>query len=51
MGDFYGSGMDSVTIEQRDYDPVKPLLQQINALTDAKSILQFEAQRHKEGFN
>ncbi len=50
VGDFYASGMDSVTIEKRGYDPIKPYLQQVNALTDAKSIMQFEAQRHKEGF-
>ncbi|HSU52020.1 MAG TPA: M13 family metallopeptidase [Segetibacter sp.] len=51
VGDFYGSGMDTATIEKRGYDPIKPLLQQINGLTDAKSIMQFEAQRHKEGFS
>lgn len=51
VGDFYASGMDSVTIEKRGYDPVKPYLQQINAFTDAKSIMRFEAQRQKEGFN
>lgn len=51
VGDFYGSGMDSITIEKRGYDPVKPLLQKIDGLTDAKSILQFEAHRHKEGFH
>jgi putative endopeptidase len=51
VGDFYGSGMDSATIEKRGFDPVRPYLQQIHRLTDAKSILQFEAQRHKEGFN
>jgi putative endopeptidase len=51
VGDFYGSGMDTVTIEKRGYDPVKPFLQQISALTDAKSIMQFEAQRNKEGFS
>ncbi|MCW3110049.1 MAG: putative metalloendopeptidase [Segetibacter sp.] len=50
VGDFYASGMDSVTIEKRGYDPVKPYLQKIDALTDAKSIMQFEAQRNKEGF-
>lgn len=51
VGDFYGSGMDTMTIEKRGYDPVKPYLQQINNLTDANSVMQFEAQRHKEGFN
>ncbi|WP_018616509.1 M13 family metallopeptidase [Segetibacter koreensis] len=51
VGDFYASGMDSVTIDKRGYEPIKPYLQQINALKDAKSIMQYEAQRHKEGFS
>ncbi|MEJ7684267.1 MAG: M13 family metallopeptidase N-terminal domain-containing protein [Segetibacter sp.] len=51
VGDFYAAGMDSVAIEKRGYDPIKPYLQQVNALTDAESIMQFEAQRHKEGFS
>lgn len=51
VGDFYAAGMDSVAIEKRGYDPIKPYLQQIDALTDAKSIMGFEAQRHKEGFS
>ncbi|HEX8279362.1 MAG TPA: M13 family metallopeptidase, partial [Segetibacter sp.] len=50
VGDFYASGMDSIAIEKRGYDPIKSYLQQVNGLTDAKSIMQFEAQRHKEGF-
>lgn len=51
VGDFYASGMDSVTIEQRGYQPLQPYFEQINGLTDAKSIMKFEAQRHKEGFS
>ncbi len=51
VGDFYASAMDSVTIEKRGFEPLKPYFQQINALTDAKSIMQFEAQRQKEGFS
>ncbi len=51
VGNFYASGMDSVAIEKRGYDPIKPYLEQLNTLTDAKSIMQFEAQRHKEGFS
>ncbi len=51
VGVFYASGMDSGTIEKRGYDPIKPYLQQVNALTDAKSIMQFEAQRQKEYFS
>ena len=51
VGDFYASGMDSITVEKRGYDPIKPYLRQIEALTDLKSILQFETQRQKEGFS
>ncbi len=51
VGDFYASGMDSIAIEKRGYEPLKPYFQQVNALTDAKSIMQFEALRHKEGFS
>lgn len=51
VGDLYAAGMDSAAIEKRGYDPVKPYLQQINALTDVKSIMQFEADRHKDGFS
>lgn len=51
VGDFYASGMDSTTIEKLGYEPVKPYLLQIDNLTDAKSIMQFEAGRHTERFN
>lgn len=51
VGDFYAAGMDSVTIEKRGYEPLKPYFEQINALSDVKSIMQFEAQRQKEGFS
>ena len=43
VGDFYASGLDSATIDARGYGPVKPYLDKINALTDAKSIMQFES--------
>ena len=51
VGDFYASGMDSVTIEKRGYEPIKPYLQQVNNFTDAKSILQFEEQMQKENLS
>ncbi len=41
--------MDSVTIEKRGYDPVKPYLQRAAAITDAKSIMQLESEMHKDG--
>lgn len=50
VGDFYASGMDSATIEERGYDPVKPALAKINAFTDVNSILKFEAEVKKSGY-
>lgn len=49
VGDFYASGMDSATIEKRGYDPVKPYLQQIDAIKDVPGILQFIAAQQQEG--
>ena len=50
-GDFYTSGMDTVTIEKLGYEPVKPVLAQIAALTDAHSIMQFAAHQATEENN
>ncbi|MBS1597268.1 MAG: M13 family metallopeptidase [Bacteroidetes bacterium] len=43
VGDFYASGMDSITIDKRGYDPVKPYLQKIDAIKNAKDITQYVA--------
>lgn len=43
VGDFYASGMDSATINKRGYDPVKPYLQKIDAIKNAKDIMQYVA--------
>lgn len=51
VGDFYASGMDSATIEKLGYEPVKPYLQQIAKLKDAKDIMQFEAETQTQGKN
>ncbi|MCW3120462.1 MAG: putative metalloendopeptidase [Chitinophagaceae bacterium] len=40
-GDFYASAMDSANIEKLGYDPVKPYLQQIDAIKDTKGLLQY----------
>ena len=45
VGDFYTSGMDSVTIEKAGYTPLKPWLQKINEIKDAKAVLQFAAEQ------
>lgn len=47
VGDFYASGMDTVTIDKRGYDPIKPLLAKIEALNDLPSLMSFEADQVK----
>jgi len=49
VGDFYASGMDSATIEELGYSPVKPYLLQIDAIKDPKGIMQFVASQQREG--
>ena len=51
VGDFYASGMDSVTIDKLGYDPVKPTLHQIDSIKDAASVMQFVAKQTTEGNN
>jgi putative endopeptidase len=41
VGDFYASGMDTVTIDKRGYAPIKPLLAKIEAITDISSLMNF----------
>jgi putative endopeptidase len=43
VGDLYASGMDTVTINNLGYQPVKPLLQKIDSITDAKGVMRFVA--------
>lgn len=43
VGDFYASGMDSVTIEKQGYDPLKPYLQQIDAIKTSNEVMRFVA--------
>src|SRR5438552_14878566 len=43
IGDFYASGMDTVTINARGYDPVKPILAHIDSISDIASLMKFVA--------
>ncbi len=47
VGDFYTSGMDSAAIESRGYDPVKPELEKISSIKDAKDIMKYVADEQK----
>jgi len=47
VGDFYASGMDTVTIDKRGYDPIKPTLTNIEAIKNIKSLMSFVADEVK----
>lgn len=49
VGDFYASGIDTVAINKRGYEPIKPLLARIDALTDVASLLKLVAEEQKVG--
>ena len=49
VGDFYASGMDTTTIDKLGYEPIKPLLASIDAVTDASSLLKLVAEEQKTG--
>ncbi|GAB4025998.1 M13 family metallopeptidase [Spirosoma gilvum] len=49
VGDFYASGMDTVAINKRGYEPIKPLLARIDAVTDVASLLKLVADEQKVG--
>ncbi|MCX6206690.1 MAG: M13 family metallopeptidase [Bacteroidetes bacterium] len=43
VGDFYASGMDSATIEKLGYEPLKPYLQEIDAIKNPVDVMHFVA--------
>ncbi|MBL7471411.1 M13 family metallopeptidase [Robertkochia sediminum] len=47
VGDFFASGMDTATINSRGYEPVKPVLERIDAITDVPSVMQLVAEEFK----
>ncbi|MEZ0486225.1 M13 family metallopeptidase [Fibrella aquatica] len=49
VGDFYASGMDIAAINKRGYDPIKPLLTRIDAVSDVSSLLKLVAEEQKVG--
>jgi len=49
VGDFYASGMDMATIDQRGYQPIKPTLARIDAINDVPSLMKFVAVEIKNG--
>lgn len=49
VGDFYASGMDTATVNQRSYEPIKPILARIDAISDAPSLIKYAAIELKTG--
>ena len=49
VGDFYASGMDTVTIDGRGYQPIQPILGQIDAIGDVPALMKFVANELKAG--
>ena len=49
VGDLYLSGMDTVAIEKKGYDPIKPLLARIDAVKDYKDLVALSADGFKNG--
>ncbi len=51
IGDFYASGLDSAAIEKLGYDPLRPLLEKIEAINDIPSLIKYVAGEAKMGDN
>lgn len=49
IGDFWFSAMDTVTIEKEGINSLKPELDKIYALTDAKALMAYVAYAHENG--
>jgi putative endopeptidase len=49
VGDFYASGMDTATINQRGYQPIQPILTRIDAIGDLPSLIKFVGSELKTG--
>lgn len=49
VGDMYASGMDTSAIDKLGYQPIKPFLDEINALPDAKAVIAFVTKHQAMG--
>jgi putative endopeptidase len=49
VGDFYTSGMDTLAIEKKGMEPLKPLLARIDAVKDYKELMILLAKLNAEG--
>lgn len=49
VGDFYASGMDTLSINERGSSPIQPILDRIDAIADVPAIMDFVANQLKTG--
>ncbi|MBZ0326310.1 MAG: M13 family metallopeptidase [Altibacter sp.] len=49
VGDFYASGMDTLSINARGTTPIQPILDRIEALQDVPAMMTFVAQQIRSG--
>ncbi|GER59550.1 peptidase M13 [Patiriisocius marinus] len=49
VGDFFASGMDTLSIDKRGITPIKPILDRIDKVTDITEIMAFVAEQIKTG--
>ena len=51
VGDFFASGMDTTAINQRGYEPIQPMLDNIKAIKNKADLLTYVADEIKKGDN
>ena len=49
LGDFYASGMDTTTINQLGFNPIKPTLARIDSISNINSLMNFVATEARSG--
>ena len=49
VGDFYSSGMETIRINERGFEPIQPLLDGINLITTISELMEFVADEFKSG--
>ncbi|MEP7166337.1 MAG: M13 family metallopeptidase [Ferruginibacter sp.] len=49
VGDYYASGMDTVTIEKAGAEPLKPMLAKIDAIKDYKELMNLLSESYARG--
>src|SRR5690606_32868833 len=51
VGDFYASGMDTVRIDARGVEPIKPILEEIDQIKDRAGVVAFVTAQMESGNN